>query len=159
MPYFHKFKIITQFIVYTAYKYIPKKKLRSSDLKPDGSFSAVCIVKEKIFRSQNMMSSLLIVVCQGSGGWTQMLLITDYYELGSLYDFLQNNVLDHEAAVSIRGINLKGADWQCMVVELRIQYCDDIFQDSVEPYKTFCQCVITEIQLKVDFQNHSLRTL
>ena len=30
-----------------------------------------------------------------------MLLITDYYELGSLYDFLQVNVVDHEAAVSI----------------------------------------------------------
>ena len=30
-----------------------------------------------------------------------MLLITDYYELGSLYDFLQANVVDHEAAVSV----------------------------------------------------------
>jgi hypothetical protein len=29
-----------------------------------------------------------------------MLLITDYHDLGSLHDFLQANVLDHESAVS-----------------------------------------------------------
>ena len=30
-----------------------------------------------------------------------MLLITDYHELGSLYDHLQHNPLDHEAAVKL----------------------------------------------------------
>jgi hypothetical protein len=29
-----------------------------------------------------------------------MLLITDYHDLGSLHDFLQTNVLDHESSVS-----------------------------------------------------------
>ena len=38
-----------------------------------------------------------------------MLLITDYHELGSLYDFLQNNVLDHEASVSPKGFFLSSA--------------------------------------------------
>ena len=26
---------------------------------------------------------------KGTGGWTQMLLITDYHDLGSLHDYLQ----------------------------------------------------------------------
>ena len=32
---------------------------------------------------------------------------------------------------------LKGSDWQCMAVELRMWYRGDIFQDSFETYKTF----------------------
>jgi len=44
----------------------------------------------------------------GTGGWTQMLLITDYYDLGSLYDFLQNNVLDHEAAIKLALTAIQG---------------------------------------------------
>ena len=32
---------------------------------------------------------------------------------------------------------VKGSDWQCMVVELRMQYFGEIFQDSLETYKTF----------------------
>ena len=38
---------------------------------------------------------------KGTGGWTQMLLITDYHDLGSLHDYLQANVLDHESAVRL----------------------------------------------------------
>ena len=34
---------------------------------------------------------------KGTGGWTQMLLVTDYYEQGSLYDYLQMNILDNES--------------------------------------------------------------
>lgn len=37
-----------------------------------------------------------------------MLLITDYYDLGSLYDFLQNNVLDHEAAIKLALTAIQG---------------------------------------------------
>ena len=37
----------------------------------------------------------------GTGGWTQMLLITDYHERGSLHDFLSTNVLDHETSLKI----------------------------------------------------------
>ena len=35
----------------------------------------------------------------GSGGWTQMLLITDYHEHGSLHDFLKHATLDAEQMV------------------------------------------------------------
>lgn len=31
---------------------------------------------------------------KGTGSWTQLLLITDYHENGSLYDFLQQHELD-----------------------------------------------------------------
>lgn len=36
---------------------------------------------------------------KGSGSWTQMLLLTDYHELGSLHDFLQQNTVDEEELV------------------------------------------------------------
>ena len=39
---------------------------------------------------------------KGSGGWTQMLLVTDYYEAGSLYDVLQGpRVLQPPAMVKL----------------------------------------------------------
>ena len=37
----------------------------------------------------------------GTGGWTQMLLITDYHERGSLHDYLSANALDHETSLRI----------------------------------------------------------
>ena len=40
-----------------------------------------------------------------------------------------------------------------MVVELRMQYCGQVHQDSFETYKTFLRCIITEFVRKVDFQN------
>lgn len=36
----------------------------------------------------------------GSCGWTQMLLLTEYQENGSLLDFLSTNVIDVESCVS-----------------------------------------------------------
>ena len=41
-----------------------------------------------------------------------------------------------------------------MVVELSMQYCGQILQDSYETYKTFLRCIITEFGRKVDFQNN-----
>lgn len=37
---------------------------------------------------------------KGTGGWTQMMLLTEYHELGSLFDFLQDNTLSTEECVS-----------------------------------------------------------
>ena len=31
---------------------------------------------------------------KGTGGWTQLFLITDYHENGSLYDYLKSHTLD-----------------------------------------------------------------
>ena len=41
-----------------------------------------------------------------------------------------------------------------MVVELSMQYCGQILQDSFETYKPFLWCIITEFDRKVDYQNH-----
>ena len=43
-----------------------------------------------------------------------------------------------------------------MVVELRMQYCDEIIKDSFETYKTLEWCIITEFERQVDFQNHPI---
>ena len=38
---------------------------------------------------------------KGTGSWTQMLLITDYHENGSLHDYLQENVLNSESMLKL----------------------------------------------------------
>ena len=54
---------------------------------------------------------------------------------------------------------VKGSDRQCMVVELRLQYCRKSFQDSFETYQTFPLCIITEFERKVDVKNHPFQWL
>ena len=52
---------------------------------------------------------LMCICCTGfiaadikvNGPWTQMLLITDYHENGSLHDYLQRNVLDTSSLLSL----------------------------------------------------------
>jgi len=48
----------------------------------------------------------------------------------------------------------KGSDRQCMVVELSMQCCGQVFWDSFETYKTFQRCIITEFACKVDVKNY-----
>ncbi|MCP6116948.1 protein kinase, partial [Klebsiella pneumoniae] len=38
---------------------------------------------------------------KGTGSWTQMLLITDYHENGSLHDYLQTVVLDSNSLMTM----------------------------------------------------------
>lgn len=38
---------------------------------------------------------------KGTGTWTQMLLITEYHEKGSLHDYLQTTVLDHPSLLAV----------------------------------------------------------
>ncbi len=42
-------------------------------------------------------SGFIAADIKGTGSWTQMLLITDYHELGSLHDFLQRYTPDGSA--------------------------------------------------------------
>jgi bone morphogenetic protein receptor type-1B len=65
------------------------------------------IYQTVLMRHDNILGFIAADI-KGTGGWTQMLLITDYYDLGSLYDFLQNNVLDHEAAVKLALTAIQG---------------------------------------------------
>lgn len=41
-----------------------------------------------------MWTGFIAADIKGTGSWTQMLLITDYHENGSLHDYLQTHVLD-----------------------------------------------------------------
>jgi len=65
------------------------------------------IYQTVLMRHDNILGFIAADI-KGTGGWTQMLLITDYYELGSLYDFLQANVVDHEAAVKFAVTIIQG---------------------------------------------------
>ena len=55
-----------------------------------------------IFSEYSHSKSYLI---PGTGGWTQLLLVTDYYEKGSLYDHLASTVLD-TAAMARWGLDI-----------------------------------------------------
>lgn len=51
------------------------------------------IYQTVLMRHENILGFIAADI-KGTGSWTQMLLITDYHEYGSLYDYLQNHVLD-----------------------------------------------------------------
>lgn len=50
------------------------------------------IYQTVLMRHENILGFIAADI-KGTGSWTQMLLITDYHELGSLHDYLQTNVL------------------------------------------------------------------
>ncbi|XP_055376659.1 bone morphogenetic protein receptor type-1B isoform X2 [Condylostylus longicornis] len=50
------------------------------------------IYQTVLMRHDNILGFIAADI-KGTGSWTQMLLITDYHELGSLHDYLQTNVL------------------------------------------------------------------
>ncbi|XP_059097995.1 bone morphogenetic protein receptor type-1B-like [Tigriopus californicus] len=58
------------------------------------------IYQTVLMRHENILGFIAADI-KGTGGWTQMLLITDYYENGSLYDFLAHNTLDVEQMLRI----------------------------------------------------------
>ncbi|XP_055684863.1 bone morphogenetic protein receptor type-1B isoform X1 [Lutzomyia longipalpis] len=53
------------------------------------------IYQTVLMRHENILGFIAADI-KGTGTWTQMLLITDYHELGSLHDFLQRKVLNTE---------------------------------------------------------------
>merc|ERR1719319_616914 len=58
------------------------------------------IYQTVLMRHENILGFIAADI-KGTGGWTQMLLITDYHDQGSLHDHLQANVLDHESAIRL----------------------------------------------------------
>lgn len=58
------------------------------------------IYQTVLMRHDNILGFIAADI-KGTGGWTQMLLITDYHDLGSLHDFLQTNILDHESSIRL----------------------------------------------------------
>ena len=59
---------------------------------------------------------------KGTGGWTQMLLITDYHERGSLHDFLTSTVLDHETCLKVGHILPTVANNSQLLQTIAIKY-------------------------------------
>lgn len=51
------------------------------------------IYQTVLMRHENILGFIAADI-KGNGSWTQMLLITDYHELGSLHDYLQKHVLN-----------------------------------------------------------------
>lgn len=45
---------------------------------------------------------------KGTGSWTQLYLITDYHENGSLYDYLKSNTLDVKALLKLAYSSISG---------------------------------------------------
>lgn len=58
------------------------------------------IYQTVLMRHDNILGFIAADI-KGTGSWTQMLLITDYHERGSLHDYLQTTVLDHQALLTI----------------------------------------------------------
>ncbi|KAG7249197.1 hypothetical protein CRUP_027064, partial [Coryphaenoides rupestris] len=45
---------------------------------------------------------------KGTGSWTQLYLITDYHESGSLYDYLKSSTLDNRAMLRLAYSSVSG---------------------------------------------------
>ena len=57
------------------------------------------IYQTVLMRHDNILGFIAADI-KGTGGWTQMLLITDYHEKGSLHDYLRENTIDQDTLVS-----------------------------------------------------------
>ncbi|XP_058805326.1 bone morphogenetic protein receptor type-1B [Phymastichus coffea] len=58
------------------------------------------IYQTVLMRHDNILGFIAADI-KGTGSWTQMLLITDYHERGSLHDYLQTTVLDHPSLLAV----------------------------------------------------------
>lgn len=58
------------------------------------------IYQTVLMRHENILGFIAADI-KGTGSWTQMLLITDYHENGSLYDYLQTNALDADGLATM----------------------------------------------------------
>ena len=60
-----------------------------------------CFIFQTVLMRHDNILGFIAADIKGSGGWTQMLMVTDYYEAGSLYDVLQSQVMDTTAMVKL----------------------------------------------------------
>lgn len=58
------------------------------------------IYQTTLLRHENILGFIASDI-RGTGSWTQMILITDYHENGSLHDYLQFHVLDLASALKL----------------------------------------------------------
>ncbi|KAK0175329.1 hypothetical protein PV327_009086 [Microctonus hyperodae] len=69
-------------------------------LEEQSWFRETEIYQTVLMRHDNILGFIAADI-KGTGSWTQMLLITDYHEHGSLHDYLQTTVLDHPSLFTI----------------------------------------------------------
>ena len=53
-------------------------------------------------------SGFIAADIKGTGSWTQLYLITDYHENGSLYDYLKSTTLDNKAMLRLAYSSVSG---------------------------------------------------
>lgn len=58
------------------------------------------IYQTVLMRNENILGFIAADI-KGTGSWTQMLLITDYHENGSLHDYLSSRVLDTSSLIKL----------------------------------------------------------
>ncbi|XP_075238301.1 serine/threonine receptor kinase thickveins isoform X2 [Lycorma delicatula] len=58
------------------------------------------IYQTVLMRHENILGFIAADI-KGTGSWTQMLLITDYHELGSLHDYLQTTVIEPSSLLTL----------------------------------------------------------
>ncbi|KAI4476145.1 hypothetical protein M0804_013835 [Polistes exclamans] len=83
-----------------------QETLRDFIDQSSGSDSGLPLLVQRTIAKQLALSlcvgiGLITADIKGTGSWTQMLLVTDYHEKGSLHDYLQTTVLDHASLLAI----------------------------------------------------------
>lgn len=95
-------------------KYIIKIKLlkrlivqsfeQSKKTHPNKKNPTLRSINSKIF----LYSGFIAADIKGTGSWTQLYLITDYHENGSLYDYLKSTTLDTKAMLKLAYSSVSG---------------------------------------------------
>ncbi|XP_008422472.1 bone morphogenetic protein receptor, type IBb [Poecilia reticulata] len=73
----------------------------------DSWFRETEIYQTFLMRHDNILGFIAADI-KGTGSWTQLYLITDYHENGSLYDYLKSNTLDVSALLKLAYSSISG---------------------------------------------------
>ncbi|XP_034064442.1 bone morphogenetic protein receptor, type IBb [Gymnodraco acuticeps] len=73
----------------------------------DSWFRETEIYQTFLMRHDNILGFIAADI-KGTGSWTQLYLITDYHESGSLYDYLKSNTLDVKALLKLAYSSISG---------------------------------------------------
>ncbi|XP_074474206.1 bone morphogenetic protein receptor, type IBb [Sebastes fasciatus] len=73
----------------------------------DSWFRETEIYQTFLMRHDNILGFIAADI-KGTGSWTQLYLITDYHENGSLYDYLKSNTLDVKALLKLAYSSISG---------------------------------------------------
>ncbi|KAG6451093.1 hypothetical protein O3G_MSEX006937, partial [Manduca sexta] len=80
------------------------------------------IYQTVLMRHENILGFIAADI-KGTGSWTQMLLITDYHENGSLHDYLQTVVLDTHSLLTMAYSINRDNSWTGVVRLAKFTFC------------------------------------